>query len=322
MTTCLSCGGDRLARVRPYRFVSRRGGGREVFGAPWLVECARCGLVQAEPRPSPDALTRYYREDYRKGGLHGADVADPAAFPRDNLFYFNRGRSIAELAAAHVTASRPRVLDIGAGWGHLLHALAERFPGAERHAIEYSRVCVDHLTAIGVTVDTRPAEEVLPAVRGRFDLITLSHVLEHLLRPADALRLMRDALAPGGVLYVEVPHIGRDALRRHADHRWAPRFDEPHVTFFAPDALRRLVAAAGFTELFCDTAGPRYRYISGLRFRLPPLRATVAGMLPKPVFDYLRGQAATSALRVQDREPEFYEYGGDRIWIRSVWRGG
>lgn len=293
-----------------------------MFGAPWLMECAACGLVQAVPPPSPEALDRYYREDYRKGGLHGADVADPAAFPRDNLFYFNRGRSIAERVAPHVTAARPRMLDIGAGWGHLLHALGERFPGAERHAVEYSQVCVEHLRTIGVDVDSRPVEEVLPAVRARFDLITMSHVLEHLLRPVHGLGLIRAALAPGGVLYIEVPHIGREALRRYADHRWAPRFDEPHITFFSPPALRRLLGAAGFTELFCDTAGPAYRYVSGLRFRLPPLRATLAGLLPKTVFDYLRGQSATSGLRVQEREPEFYEYGGDRIWIRSVWRPG
>ena len=38
------------------------------------------------------------------------------------------------------------------------------------------------------------------------------------------------------------------------------------------------------------------------------------------LFLFLRSLRATQPLRVRDREDAFYEYGGFRIWIRSVSR--
>jgi hypothetical protein len=134
------------------------------------------------------------------------------------------------------------------------------------------------------------------------------------------LELIRASLVPGGVLYIEVPNIPRDSLLRFPDHPWAPRWDEPHITFFQMDALRRLLGAAGFEERFCDTGGPLYRDIPGWRFRLPPAKATLLNLLPRPVFHFLRRQEFTARARVQPREESFYRYGGYRIWIRSVWR--
>jgi len=317
---CLGCAGTGGSAVRRYRTNTPHG--RELFGRPELYECSACGMVQVEPGPSADALDAYYRADYRKHKLYGSDVADTSRFPLDNLFYYNRGRSIAELVAPHVTVAAPRVLDIGAGYGHILHAFGERYPEAERLAIEYSDACVRHLEGIGVTVENRAVEEVLPALEGRFDVVVLSHVLEHLREPRAVLELIRRSLVPGGVFYVEVPNIPRESLRRFPDNPWAPRWDEPHITFFDVDALKRLMGAAGFEERFCDTGGPYYRYIPGWRFRLPPGKATLLNLLPRPVFHFLRGQTFTSGMRVQTREPSFYEYGGFRIWIRSVWRRG
>ncbi|MBI1790767.1 MAG: hypothetical protein HYR60_24830, partial [Acidobacteria bacterium] len=134
--SCLGCGQQGLRRVRPYRTDSRHG--RNVLGGSWLYECSGCGLVQAAPRPDARELNDYYSVDYRRAGYYGSDVADPTAFPKDNLFYYNRGQSIADLVAPRVRAESPRILDIGAGFGHILYALGERFPKSRRTAIEFS----------------------------------------------------------------------------------------------------------------------------------------------------------------------------------------
>jgi SAM-dependent methyltransferase len=152
----------------------------------------------------------------------------------------------------------------------------------------------------------------------RFDVIVLSHVFEHLLDPRGVLDLIRASLAPGGALYIEVPNIPAESLLRFPDHVWAPRFDEPHITFFSTATLYTLLASAGFEPQFCDTAGAEYRYISGLRFRLPPLRWFLQDIVPRPLFHWLRTQGFTRALRVPERVESFYQYGGCRIWIRSI----
>ena len=314
---CVNCRSTQLSRVRPYRTQSREG--RALFGGSWLEECGACGLVQITPMPTAERLDQYYRDDYRKLGMYGADVADTSRFPRDNLYYFNRGRAVAELVAPHFAADQPlRVLDVGAGYGHILHAVGTRFPKSRLHAIEYSELAVRHLRGIGIVVDSEPAETVLGRDAELWDLVVLSHVLEHLREPAKTLEMIRSRLAPGGLLYVEVPNITPEGLRTYPDHMWAPRYDEPHTLFFSQDVVLRVMEHAGFAKVFCDTAGPRYRYVSGLRFRMPPLRSTLAGLLPRAIFDFLRRQQVTKGVRVQEREPTFFEFGGDRIWIRSL----
>jgi SAM-dependent methyltransferase len=151
-----------------------------------------------------------------------------------------------------------------------------------------------------------------------WDLIVLSHVLEHLREPADTLERIRSRLVPSGMLYVEVPNITREGLRTYPDHFWAPRYDEPHTMFFSQEILERVLERAGFAKVFCSTAGPHNEYVSALRYRLPPFRSTVARLLPRTVFDFLRRQQSTKGVRVQEREPSFFQFGGDRIWIRTL----
>jgi len=313
---CLHCEHEELRQIRRYRTNTQYG--KRVFGSAWVHECDHCGLVQTIPRPPHQALANYYAVDYRYGGKYGSDVADGRQFPKDNLFYFNRGQSIAELVLPHLQKDNPRILDVGAGYGHILYALSQRYPRSERVAIEFANVCVQHLEAVGIRVFNRPAEEVLGQMEQQFDLVVLSHVLEHVLDPCTMLRLIHASLVPGGMLYVEVPNIPRESLLRYPDQTWAPRWDEPHITFFSVPTLRDLLESVGFELCVCDTAGPTYKYISPLRYRLPPLRSFLQGLLPSPLFLFLRRQGFTKPLRVQEREESFWQYGGFRIWIRSV----
>lgn len=316
--SCLGCGEKNLQHIRAYRTKSARG--RELFGGSVLSRCNTCDLVQVDPLPQSAALNAYYTHDYRTGGLYGSDTNDATTFPRDNLFYFNRGESIAELVA-QVLVRRPReILDVGAGFGHVLHAFGQRFPEARRLAIEFSDVCVRHLRDIGAEAVAEPMERVLPRLDRQFDVILLSHVFEHLLQPRQALQNLPSRLAPGGILYIEVPNIPRAALTRYLDHQWAPRYDEPHITFFDLESLKHMLERCGLEVIRCDTAGPLYRDVSWLRYRLPPFRQTVLGLIPKPAFQLLRASAATKAVRVQEREEEFYQYGGRRLWVRSASR--
>lgn len=317
---CLVCDEPLGRPVRPYRCHTKHG--RVVFGDAWLAGCSGCSLVQATPMPRPEALKGYYETDYRRRGYAGSDVADPDTFPRDNLFYLNRGRSIAELVDSHVDPPR-RILDVGAGYGHVLHALGERYPDAERVAVEPSEACLGHLQGMGIVVREAPVEEAMSSLPGGgdgFDLIVMSHVLEHLLEPGPTLESLGARLAPGGWLFVEVPNVPAGSLLDHLDHVWAPRFDEPHVTFFGRGTLAGLLRRLGFEVVFCDTAGPEYRRVSRLRFHLPHWRWFVQRLIPERLFHALRRQRFTRGLRVQEREAEFYEYGGLRLWIRAIAR--
>ena len=313
---CITCGSDSLEKVRPYR--TKTAHGKDLFDGQWLCECSECGLVQTIPAPSLQALSDYYAVDYRDKCCAGCDVSDSNRFPKDNLFYYNRGQSIADLVKPFVKTDTPEILDIGAGWGHILYAMGERFPNGRRTAIEFSQVCVKHLQGMGIEVHTDAADIILPKMDRQFDVVVISHVFEHLLTPYEILKLVRERLAPDGVLYIEVPNIPQESLLKYPDHIWAPRFDQPHITFFSLDTLRSILERAGFAPEICDTAGPEYKYISAWRFNTPSLRWLAQDLMPKAVFDFLRNQKVTNAVRVQDREESFYQYGGFRIWLLRI----
>lgn len=279
---CISCAHTELRDIRAYR--TDTGPGRWIFGGARLAECLRCQLTQCLPLPSPEVLADYYIASYRQSGLGGVDAANLAEFPRDNLFYLNRGRAVTSLVAKHLRSECPQIADIGAGWGHTLYALGERYPAATRVAVELSEPCLNHLRSMRIEVHHRRAEEVLPEMVGRFDAVVISHVLEHLLSPRLMLELIRDSLAPNGYLYLEVPNIPANSLLRYSDNRWAPRYDEPHTVFFSQESLKKLSRAAGYEVVFLDSAGPEYKSISRLRYLLPPLRPLLEKMIPRRLF--------------------------------------
>lgn len=280
-------------------------------------------MVWAEPAPEARALAAYYADEYRAAGRYGAAAVDLREFPRDNGFFFARGQSIAELVERHARGRVEGALDIGAGFGHLLHALGERFPGASRTAVELSGACRAHLEGLGIRVVARPVEEALKEVleeETRYDLVTASHVVEHLLAPRRVLEAVRNRLTESGLLYVEVPHIPRGSLRRYPDHLLAPRHDEPHVTFYHPEALRALLGRSGYEVEFLDTAGPRYRYVSALAYRLPQWRWLADRVVPRRLLQAAGRLPGMRRARFDAGANEFTAYGGDRIWLRAVAR--
>jgi len=306
--------------LRPYRPDSGRV--QSLFGHLMLVRCKGCGLVQTRPIPTSAELAAYYAGVFREGGRHGAEVATLAEFPRDNLFYYHRGQSIADLLAPYITerglSASPRVLDLGAGFGHLLHAFAERFPTANRTALEISEACFSHLGSLGIQVIQEPTESWLARREGEFDVILLSHVLEHLIYPTDVLSALRERLSPHGLLYVEVPHIPADSLLRFLDHDWSPRYDEPHLTFFSEPTLKAILSRADLEVLFCQPAGPAYRELPRWQFNLPQIRPFLVRAIPPSLKRALRRTVATQTVQPFGRSEPFFEYRPDGIWIRSI----
>lgn len=130
------------------------------------------------------------------------------------------------------------VLEIGCGRGELLEALG---PGAV--GIDPSRLAVARLTERGLAAWPVSVYSMQGVVEGQFDLIVMSHVLEHLTQPGEALSLIKLRLWSKGMLYVEVP----DATR-HLDHLTVPmqEFSREHVNHFSLTLLMRLLMKCGF----------------------------------------------------------------------------
>jgi SAM-dependent methyltransferase len=158
--------------------------------------CPRCGAATTDPWPTHEELERAYGTWYR-----------PASGRRFGLIGDALLRRTRGTLAARVDEIAPpgRVLDVGAGDGTLLDALARR--GRE---------------GLGLERDVRRPDirdASVEEVDGEWAAIVFWHSLEHLPRPGAAVEAAARLLAPGGVVVIAVPDTASLQARAFGD-RW------------------------------------------------------------------------------------------------------
>jgi len=223
------------------------------------VECLGCGLVFRNPRPIADLVTSFYRDEY--DGAYGRAEGD------------SDRRSVFESVLRHVECYRRspgRLLDVGCGDGDFL--LMCRARGWSCFGVELSTEAAARAAARGLTmlppdwVQTGPSSDECVWA---YDVITLINVLETVPDPLAVLRRVRAALAPNGLIAVRVSngafHL---ALRRPA--RWvrAQHQQAFHLFVYSPQALRRLIEAAGLRPVSVRNSRPSRSQVHGTESRL------------------------------------------------------
>jgi 2-polyprenyl-3-methyl-5-hydroxy-6-metoxy-1,4-benzoquinol methylase len=203
-----------------------------------LSRCRRCGLVFINPRPSEQLLTSFYNKP-------GYDC---------HSFHFEVEQSESDARARFQIIEhfikRGLLLDFGPGAGHLLRA-AKR-GGWDVSGIELGQPARESLQREGFEVypDLTAAE----GLRGRVDVVTMVHVLEHLADFSETLAGIGDLLQPEGVFYVEVPNAAslRARLSESFLKPWFTANTQKylafpiHLYYFSPRSLTHFLKRHGF----------------------------------------------------------------------------
>jgi SAM-dependent methyltransferase len=146
--------------------------------------------------------------------------------------------------------SRPgRALDCGCGAGGNARLLRER--GWEVTGITVSAGEREHAAPHCARVLIADLEQPLPdEVGGGYDLLVLSHVLEHLRQPERALAALARRLVPGGVVLVALPNLLFYAIRLRMllgrfEYERDGILDETHLRFYSFASGAALLERAG-----------------------------------------------------------------------------
>jgi SAM-dependent methyltransferase len=221
-------------------------------------------MAFADPVVSEADLVRYYSSEleFRLQFLSGDSVTGPEP---GNPWELDRLRTVAQTIAESFPERNARVLDVGCGSGALLAFLRE-LGFHDLVGIEPSPGSVDLGQRLGLEIRAGSLA-ALPGDLGTFDCIVISHVLEHLESPSEALQTVAPILGSQGMLYVEVP----DAIR-FAELAKLPfaEFNTEHINYFSPRSLQSLLRRNGFacvrieTKAFSLLPGIPYPAVFGL----------------------------------------------------------
>jgi SAM-dependent methyltransferase len=240
---CLFCGNAPAAVLDAETRMTR-----SAFHAQ-VIRCRQCRLVFAWPRPSDTG------ESYEECYFDAHDEAGLVQVAEAQLHRFRR-------RLLRVAPHPGRLLEIGVGRGGFL--VMARELGWAVSGVDVSRWAAEQIARQhGIRVMTGELWDVGLA-SASFDVVHMSHVLEHVPDPVRVLEEVRRVLKPDGRVIIEVPNelenVYTWARLRLGTARPYP-VTSTHLWFFTPPTLARVVKAAGFTtdhaQSFRDVDDPR-----------------------------------------------------------------
>jgi SAM-dependent methyltransferase len=207
------------------------------------VQCRDCGLLFCDIRFSDVEMSALY------AGYRGPEYArqreqfEPGyAAVNAAMLAHQPDTGPVELFLAPYVKTPPSVLDWGGDTG-------DNTPFAA------SARAVDIFDISDQPVVRGARRVSLEDLRGAaYDLVVLSHVLEHVPQPAELVRAAAATLAKDAILYVEVPYEAMIAAAPASrDLAVAKKHWHEHVNFFTEQAMRALLTSCGLNIVALET---------------------------------------------------------------------
>jgi 2-polyprenyl-3-methyl-5-hydroxy-6-metoxy-1,4-benzoquinol methylase len=134
------------------------------------------------------------------------------------------------------------LLDFGCGNGRFLQFAQSA--GWKAKGLDLDPLAVAKCRSLGLDVNLGGVE-ILETCADSYQLITLSHVIEHVANPIALLAQCYRLLQPGGTLWIETPNI--DSYGHRIFGRYWRGLEPPrHFVLFNVESLRELLVAVGF----------------------------------------------------------------------------
>lgn len=276
VSACPACG----SAPSGYRYYGLHDQLEGVPGEWSLRDCSACDSLFLDPRPTLQSIGKAYASYYThdSGTLAYADDNGHSVFWKLANGYMNArygsqrlpalmsGRFLLPLAFPlrqqldffyrHLPENPGHLLDVGCGNGVFL--LRAKAAGWKVMGLEPDPLAAATVRQSGLDVHTGTLDTFCEAAS--FDVVTTSHVIEHVHNPRVFLNQIFELLRTDGTIWLATPNVQSLGHRRFG-RSWRGLEPPRHLAIFSAKALRAMLVEAGFSDIRFRRRGRGASYI-------------------------------------------------------------
>ena len=210
-----------------------------------VYRCTECGLfitgqTEEEMREKANQIysSKYWEERQASLSLE-SDFTD-----KTSIYKLKHWRSQVKYCEPFLE-NKKDILEIGSGAGQALfyfEKMGHNVIGVEPDSKNTN--LINRKLKLGKCI-TGYAEDTV--VKGVFDIIWISHVFEHLIRPDVLLERCKDNLKKDGIIFIEVPECENIKILEESIH------ENPSTYHFTKKTLSNVAKNAGYKIIKCDS---------------------------------------------------------------------
>ncbi|MBF0540428.1 MAG: class I SAM-dependent methyltransferase [Nitrospirae bacterium] len=293
-----------ICNSQNYDFLCLYKGKNEIFTNKNLIKCRDCSCVYISPMIEEDDLNKY-NQFYQQQNIQSFNQSS-------QQFSYHQSKARIDYITGIIGSLKGKdILDVGASYGYIYDVVSDIYSNDINYtAIELDISQLDYLKKKSIEAFSQLSE--LP--KRQYDLIILSHIIEHLNNPIDMINLLKRFLKKDGYIYIEVPN---------SDYLYKEIF-ESHIIFFNITSINELFKISNLILMDIGCFGIQIHQLKQkpLEKILRKVKHFIRNKLIPDVFMALIRKRIVKEKNIIDYDEVFKlrVSGDNRQWIRAIAR--
>lgn len=208
-----------------------------------IIECEVCGFKHVIPIPTPEELHTLYKDEFysTEKPKYFKDVEE------DVEWWEMTYRNYYQTFERYCKLEMRRLLEIGSGPGYFLKCGKEL--GWDVVGFEPSKQAYEYSTKFGLEIVNDFFSKNSVVEYGKFDVVYMNTVIEHLPDPISLLKIAKDVLNPNGIICIIAPNDYnplQNILRYDLDYDPWWVVPQHHINYFDFVSIERVLEKLGF----------------------------------------------------------------------------
>lgn len=234
---CPVCSNEEVVFIHDVQFVLFDD--HPMTGGYNVVQCNKCLFIYADTHVTQEELDIYYKELSK---YEDKNIGTGGGYSKNDK---DRLVRTAEFISSYLPDKSARIIDLGCANGGLLKEL-KTLGFKNLVGLDPSSTCVEITkNEVGCEAYQMSLFNIDESL-GKFDVVILSHVLEHLLDLSSTLKKLNNLMENGSLLYTECPNALNYNKVIHAPLQ---EFNTEHINHFTEVSFENLCGLYGYQKI-------------------------------------------------------------------------